>query len=122
MRKQNRIHNLIFTNNVIQDYLDDVFQFSDVQYIINSKIQYDLVIGELFFVDATLAFGYKFDAPVVAVSPLSMISFYDWILANPFSTSYIPNTFLPLTEKISLPGRIVNTIYSFITGNCLSIK
>lgn len=101
--------------------MDEVLQYSDVQDLINSNKEFDLVIAEMFHVDAIFAFGYKFDAPIITVMPQIMPSFYNWILGNPFPSSYIPSPFLPFTEQMSLFARVVNTMYSFLAGRCYNL-
>lgn len=96
--------------------MEKVFKFSDVKAIIDSNNEYDLVIAEIFFMDATFAFGYKFGTPVIAVSPLPLLAFHNWILGNPFPSSYIPSILLPFSENMSLSIRIINIAYEFFSG------
>lgn len=122
MRKLSRIHNLMFLNNAAQNYLDKILESSEIQNVINSNTKYDLVFGELGFIDAVFAFGYKFNAPVIAVRPQTMSSYHNWILGNPFPSSYVPNSYLPFTEKMSLPARIVNTVFNFVAGEYCNLQ
>lgn len=71
----------------------------------------------MFLIDAVFAFGNKFNAPVIAVaSAPTMNSLYNWMNGNPFPSSYVPNLFLPFTEKMSLSARFVNSVFNLITG------
>lgn len=116
MRKHNPLYNLISSTYLCQKYIEEILKYSDIQDIINSHTEYDLVIAQIINTDAIFAFGYKFKAPVIAFFQTAMLPSNNWILGNPFPSSYIPNLFSPYTEKMSLFARIVNTMYNFITG------
>lgn len=118
MGNQSKFENMMFSSNVCQDYLDEILKVPEIQGLIQSDDKYDLIIAEMFFFDAVFSFGYKFDAPVIALCTQNLISIYSWILSSPFPSSYIPNSFLPLTEKMSLVSRIMNTVFNFMTGMC----
>lgn len=100
-----------------QDYIEEVLNFSHVQDLIHSNIKYDLVIAEMFYIDAIFAFGNKFKAPLIAISASPAVhSSYNWMYGNPFPSSHTPNVFLPFTEKMSLPARIINMVFNVVAS------
>lgn len=117
LRNANLLQLLTICNNAYHDYLEEILKFSDVQAIITSNDEYDLIIGELFFFDAIFAFGYKFNAPVIAVRAPSLLrADQSWILGNPISASHIPNLLSLFTEKMSLLARIKNVAFNLLQG------
>lgn len=117
MRKQSRLHNLMFSSERIIEYDEHVLENERIQQLITSEdLQFDSVMVELFFMDVFLAFGHRFDAPVIGLSAQSLISFYCWNTGNPITPSYIPNLFLPFTDEMSFVERLLNGFYAGITG------
>ncbi|XKL68910.1 hypothetical protein PGB90_006679 [Kerria lacca] len=64
MRKQNRFENLIFCSKQVQKYNEYIIQQPQIQALMKSNDNYDLILSELFFLDIFVAFGYRFDAPL----------------------------------------------------------
>lgn len=111
-----RFTNLFLVFKFYHDYSHEVVNLPEVQSIIHSQNNYDLVMAELFFMDVFFAFGYKFKAPVVALSPMNLMFFYSWTLGNPYPSSYVPNQLLWYTENMPLFSRISNTVFNFFSG------
>lgn len=117
MRQQNRLENLIFCIDQLHDYNEHLLQQPEFQMVIKSNDSYDLVMTELFFIDVYFSFGYRFNAPIIGLSAQNLISYYSWVIGNPFPSSHTPNIYLPLTETMSYVQRVINTAYNLITGN-----
>lgn len=116
LTRNDRFTNLVGVFNFYHQYSEELLNLPELQRIIHSQDQYDLVIAELFYLDVFLTFGYKFKAPVVALSPMNLKPIYNWILGNPHPSSYVPNQLLPYTENMSLLSRISNTIFNVFSG------
>lgn len=116
MRKQTRIENMIFCSKVIHNFTDIVLQSPEIQNIIHSNDEYDLVMGHLFYLDAFLAFAHKFKAPLIGLSAQNIITHYGWLFGYPISPSYIPNAYLPMTEKMTFIERVINTGFDMISS------
>ncbi len=93
----------------------------EIQRLIKSSVKFDLVITEFFYVDVFFAFGYKFDAPIIALSPQDLLPYYSWISGNPFPSSYVPSIFLPFTEKMSFIERLANSAFNFLAGKLMPL-
>lgn len=118
MRKQNRVHNFIFSSERIIQYDEFVLQDPGIKHLLASKEsrKFHSIIVEFFFMDVFVALGSHFNAPVVAVSPQSLLPFYSWNVGNPMTPSYIPNLFLPFTDHMSFLERLTNGVYTAIIG------
>lgn len=108
------MHNCIFSNDQVAEISKWTLQESSIQRLLSNKNnKFDLVVMELFYMDVFVAFGYFYNAPVVALSAQNMISYYSWITGDPVRPSYVPNAYLPLTNNMSLLERFLNTIFTF---------
>lgn len=105
---------MIYTTQNFLDYADRILGFSEVQRIIQSGSHYDLVMCEIFLLDAFFAFGNKFNAPTIAMSPMKLIPHYNWIMCDPHPSSHFPALSLSMTEKMPLVSRIINLAYEFL--------
>lgn len=101
------------------NHAERILSLKQVQDVIQSNSHYDLVISELCLLDVFFAFGNKFNAPTIALSPMKLTPSYYWILRDPFPSSYVPTLVLDMTEKMTLFSRVVNTIFNFYYGKCV---
>lgn len=116
MLKQGRIENFFFCYKFVTIITENILNSTEIQEIIRSGASFDLVIAELFCDDAFFAFGPKFNAPMISLTSQELSSTHNWIINNPFPSSYVPNSFLPLTDQMSLVSRFINTASNFISG------
>lgn len=79
-----------------------------VQKLMNSNQTFDIIICEAFAIEAFLGFSHHFHAPVISLSTLGASGFTAQMAEFPGSQSYIPNLFLPYTDKMTLLERIFN--------------
>ncbi|XP_065217119.1 UDP-glycosyltransferase UGT4-like [Planococcus citri] len=127
MRKQNRLSNFIFSSERVIEYEECVLQDPKIRRLLASREsrKFHSIIVEFFFMDSFVALGSHFDAPVVAVSPQSLLPFYSATVGNPVTPSYIPNLFLPFTDHMSFTERLLNAIYTAIIGiyyECIALS
>ncbi|XP_059470072.1 UDP-glucosyltransferase 2-like [Neocloeon triangulifer] len=73
---------------------------------------FDLVIAEDFMTDATFGFAYHFKAPLVLISSMGGFYWTNHAVGNPVPTSYVTNSVLPFTSKMTFWERLVNTAFS----------
>lgn len=85
-------------------------QSKGVQELMNSKQKFDVIICEAFAIEAFLGFGHHFHAPVVAVSTFGASGFTTRLVGSPSPPSYVPNAFLPYTDRMTLLERVHNII------------
>lgn len=102
--------------HISTDYVDRILGMPEVQQVIQSDSHYDLVISEFLLQDAFFAFGNKFNAPTIALSPMKLVPVYNWWLCDPHPPSFVMNQFLRMPGEMTLAARIINTVYNFILG------
>lgn len=71
---------------------------------------FDLIIGEFFNNECFLGLVHKFKAPLVGFTTSAYFAWNDGLLANPSNPSYIPNNFLPLSDRLTFLEKVENTV------------
>lgn len=104
---QNIISNFYFFRSEL-DELEKMLKSSAVQDLLKSNESFDLVIAEYFNSEVPLAFGHRFNAPYIAMSSCSLLPWASYFFANPSNPSYVPNTFVPYTNRMSFLQRFTN--------------
>ena len=101
-----------FCSNVMNlAYQDKTFQ----TFIRAENMKYDLVILEPFFAQESLiAFGHKFNAPVVGLHPISLSPWPAYLSGNELSFSLLPNYRTTYTNHMSLIQRLDNMIINLM--------
>lgn len=84
----------------------------DVQKLLKSNEKFDVVIVELFAIDALLGFGQHFDCPVIGVNTFDGVYWNDVFTGNESPYSYVPMVFLGLHDQMTFSQRLKNTFYS----------
>lgn len=98
--------------NITHSFTKGSLTHDNFQKLINlNDTHFDLVMVELYFMDAYLAIAKKFDAPVVGLVPQTLPTAISWFSTNPTLFSYIPVMYLPFTNYMSFWQRTVNTIF-----------
>ncbi|XP_075217442.1 UDP-glycosyltransferase UGT5-like isoform X4 [Lycorma delicatula] len=93
-----------------------VFKEKQVQDMINSTSEFDLVITELFGSDCFTAFAYKYKLPLISIVTTIGVPWAYQRIANPDNPSYITNYFLPVKEKMTLYDRFINTVIMLLAN------
>lgn len=78
----------------------------------NPNEKFDLIFLEVFLTEAMLGFGHFYNAPIVAMSTVGATTWVSNLLGSPRPLSYIPNTFMGLTDKMSYKDRMTNAVVS----------
>lgn len=105
--------------DVSNEFADRVLKLPKIQNVIQSDSHFDLVIGELLIQDAFFAFGAKFNAPTIGLSPMKLVPMYNWLLCDPHPSSFVVSPLIRIPGKMTLFSRIINTVYNFILGRYL---
>jgi hypothetical protein len=79
--------------------------------ILNSDKKFDLVLYEIFGVDALVGLGQHFNCPVIGFATFAATSWVNQITGNPSGDSYIPNAFLSYTAHMDFKQRFFNTLF-----------
>ncbi|KAJ9574468.1 hypothetical protein L9F63_008356, partial [Diploptera punctata] len=90
---------------------ENTLSFPSVQKLMQSNENFDLIITEFFNTDCFLGFVHKFKAPFISIATSVMMPWGRSRFGYPDNPSYIPNHFLPHSDKMSFVERFVNFIY-----------
>ncbi|RZF38854.1 hypothetical protein LSTR_LSTR016750, partial [Laodelphax striatellus] len=93
---------------------ESVLGSSNVQKLLNSNEEFDLIITELFTVDCFLGFVHRFKAPFIAMSSSVLLPGNSDRFANSDNPAIVPNLFLTYSDKMSYRERFFNTVATFI--------
>ncbi|XP_069675719.1 UDP-glucosyltransferase 2-like [Periplaneta americana] len=89
-----------------------VFKHPNMQKLLNSDEKFDLVVTHLLGSDCILGFAHKFKAPLISLSTSVVIPWGNYRIGNVDNPSYVPNYFLPFTDRMNLWQRVLNTLYN----------
>ncbi|XP_044729030.1 UDP-glycosyltransferase UGT5-like [Chrysoperla carnea] len=113
----------IFTDGLIS-YTNKVFEFygqlteivlrdKNLQKIINSKQNFDVILMGAISQEALLGIGHHFRAPIIITSPSGMNMFVDDLVGNQAPYSYVPNMLLNYSNRMTFIQRFVNSVIGF---------
>ncbi|KAJ8883311.1 hypothetical protein PR048_015154 [Dryococelus australis] len=96
-----------------------VMNHMKTQALLKSVEKFGLVITEIFGSKCAVGFSWKFNAPLVQVISSVPLPWTRARIGNVDHPSYMPNYFLPYTDKMGFWQRLKNTLYHLIinTGN-----
>lgn len=100
-----------FCANILeQAYQDKTFQ----KFIREDNMNFDLVITEPFFAHESLvAFGHKYNAPVIGLYPLTLSAWATYMTSNPLST-FIPHFRSAYSDEMTFFERLDNTFLNIL--------
>nr|QPA18399.1 UDP-gluconosyltransferase [Trialeurodes vaporariorum] len=100
-------------NTVLPKFLESALETEQMQTLINSQEKFDAVLGEFFFSQQPLlAFGPKFNASLIDLCPAFPQANTIRMVGNPMGISYLPETEVDLTDRMTFSQRLFNTIFS----------
>ncbi|KAL3266348.1 hypothetical protein HHI36_010526 [Cryptolaemus montrouzieri] len=82
----------------------------EVQELMTSDGNFDLILSELFNSECNLGFVDKFKAPLVGLSSTTLMAWHTDRFGQPDNPSYIPNNHLWYTSKMSFLDRVGNAL------------
>ncbi|PSN51259.1 hypothetical protein C0J52_11767 [Blattella germanica] len=86
------------------------FQHEFLQNLINNNEEhYDLVVVGSFFYDCLMGLGPKLKIPIVQLASFGGTRWMHEWMGNPSPYSYIPDLFLPYTDRMNFWQRFINT-------------
>merc|ERR1712136_242614 len=92
---------------------DAVYTNPQVLQLIESG-KFDLVLGSQFFSSASYPLAWHFNATLALYSPLISFPGYPRVLGDSDHTEYVPNPLMDMSDRMSLPQRIINTVSTFM--------
>jgi glucuronosyltransferase len=94
---------------------DRMLSFHTVQELLNSQVNFDLIITETFVTDCFLPFVHKFKAPHIAMSSCVMMPWSNDRMGNPDNPSYIPSHGTWFSDKMNFSERFFNVIANIVS-------
>lgn len=94
-----------------------MFESKNVQDFLKQQNQFDVVITEYFNSDCAIAIAKQFNSPIVRVHSATLMPWSDNRYANPLNTAYMPNNFLPFSDRMSFLERVENTLVTFLQNS-----
>lgn len=88
-----------------------------IKQVLESKVQYDLVLVEQFNNDCMLGVAHLLNVPYIGLSSCPLMPWHYERVANPNNPSYIPALFMGYSEKMDFWQRTAN----FITANAFKL-
>nr|CAH7722074.1 unnamed protein product [Callosobruchus chinensis] len=95
-------------------YTELVLKDPQIQNLLNSREQFDLVIAEHFFNEAFFIFPYKFKCPSVILAPGPMTVFTNHLMGNPAPSSYVPSILADYGIDMDFWQRMKNTYINLL--------
>jgi len=108
MRDQNIIEAILSIYDMGIEITNSTLTEPALQKLMASGEKFDVVICEVFVTEALFGLAQHFDAPLIGLGTFGATSWNTDLVGSPSPPSYVPSIFLPLTDKMSLGGRIFN--------------
>lgn len=97
----------MFTKAITEVTLSD----EKVQKLLHSNEKFDLVIFEVFGLDALVGFGQHFNCPVIGYTTFGATKWHHMIMKNPEQLSYVPDPFSSFTANMNFQERFYNALF-----------
>ncbi|KAJ8954701.1 hypothetical protein NQ318_011394 [Aromia moschata] len=105
---------LRWVSNMGNFYTDHVLKNKDVQKLLNSNEQFDLVLMEDFVNKAMTIFAHRFNCPLIILAPGPTTVFNNDLFVNPSPSSYVPNFLANFGSSMTFWQRLKNTYYDIV--------
>lgn len=98
----------IMLSKFVTDLTGNVLDSPTLEPLYHKKVDFDLVICEMFDTEALIGFGQHFEAPVIVVATAGSSKWTNDLVGTPQPTSYVPNLLLSFTDNMTTLQRIGN--------------
>lgn len=108
-------HQLLWKGNLAQTEIS--LKSPEVQKFLQKDNQYDLVISELFFQEATYMLAHKYNAPLILVTTYGNCMKHNMLVRNPLQLASVLPEFIRVEEPSSFWGRLRSlyfTCYDYV--------
>lgn len=85
-----------------------------VQSFLKENNKFDIALTECFNTDCFVPVAKKFNIPVIRIHSCTLMPWSSDRFGNPNNPSYIPNNFLPFSDKMTFLERLENTILTLL--------
>lgn len=90
--------NFTLNHEVLQNFID------------TTRVQYDVIVMEVFMNEAFLGLGHHFNAPIVGFSTFGASKWSNDMVGNPSPMSFVPHIQLQFLDKMTFFQRVINVL------------
>ncbi|XP_066998493.2 UDP-glycosyltransferase UGT5 [Anabrus simplex] len=105
-----------FMWNTNLDYCKIVLDHPVMQNMMKTKEKFDVIITEIYAIDCSYGFSYKFNIPIIGMISSVSTPWANAAVGNPDNPSYIPNYFLSYRPQMSFTDRLTNMLFHAFTS------
>ncbi|KAJ4448917.1 hypothetical protein ANN_00309 [Periplaneta americana] len=109
-----KIWNMVFWRYQVE-ICEAAFKHPNIQKLLKSDDKFDLVVTHLMGSDCLLGFAHRFKALLISVTTSVVLPWGNSRIGNFDNPSYVPNYFLPFTDRMNLWQRVLNTLFNVVT-------
>ncbi|XP_077289499.1 UDP-glycosyltransferase UGT5-like [Arctopsyche grandis] len=109
MLNQSKIETIQMISTIQPKMMKFMYEDKAINKFLSDKSEkFDLVIFEYFLNEAAIGYGVKYDCPVIALSPVSMMTWLTIMTNNPLAPEIVPNVFSNFGNNMNLWQRVAN--------------
>lgn len=105
------------------EHCNEFFSNNEIKRLLKSRDGFDLILTEFFCTDCSLAFADEFGIPAIGISSSPILAWHNERFANIDNPSYIPNTLMLYSNRMSFWERVENFVsihfQNFIYNNII---
>ncbi|KAJ3650296.1 hypothetical protein Zmor_021993 [Zophobas morio] len=98
--------------NMSMQHTEETFKNLEVQKLLHSNENFDLIIIDWFYNEATLIFGHIYKAPVIYISSFGNMALLSDFTGNVLPYSYVPGAGIFITDEMSFKERVLMTLFN----------
>lgn len=104
----------LFIYDLGKSSVDMILSNPKVVQLLNSDQKFDLVLYEIFGMEAFAGLGQHFGCPVIGYTTFGVTTWANYMTGNPNGHSFIPNPFLSHTANMNFYQRFKNKLTSIV--------
>ncbi|PSN46989.1 hypothetical protein C0J52_17343 [Blattella germanica] len=101
-----------FIWTLTRDMCETMLKQPQIQELISGDHKFDLIITEIFGPDCFIGLAHTYKVPFISMISSVAIPWANSRIGNPDNPSFIPNYFLPYTDRMNFFQRVTNLIFN----------
>ncbi|XP_058835769.1 UDP-glycosyltransferase UGT4-like [Topomyia yanbarensis] len=118
---KNPVQKMIEMYRAINNVSNSTLRSPEVQALLRSNQQFDLVILEIFLDHALLGFAEHFKCPIIGTTTHGVLDWINLLVGTPQPLSYVPHVHLHFTDRMNYWQRLANVLFNLLDKTLLSI-
>ncbi|XP_069670475.1 UDP-glucosyltransferase 2-like [Periplaneta americana] len=99
-----------YLKNGLLDSCRNLFNNQNILNLMNSNTTYDVMVTHLLGPDCLIGFSHRFKIPLIYIATSVSLPWLGHRIGNSDNPAYIPNLYVPFTDKMNFWERLVNTV------------